>query len=73
MDPAALVTAPLDAATSTADAPDDLCHSLRSWQQWQQSYNELYKRHVTLCDELTAAHETIERLQRAETPPLQRR
>ena len=34
----------------------------------QDAYNELYARNVRLYDELTAAHEVIERLQRAEAP-----
>ena len=105
MDPAALVDtadAAPDAATAADAAPDadttDLQTTLRSWQEWQQSYNELYKLHVDetdllrqqisacqasynelyarnvrLCDELTAAHEIIERLQRAEVPPAPQR
>jgi hypothetical protein len=81
-------------ATDTEPAAPDLQTTLRSWQEWQQSYNDLYKRHVDeqeilrqqisacqasynelyarnvrLCDELTAAHEIIERLQRSEVPP----
>ena len=39
----------------------------------QQSYNELYQRNVSLCEELLAAHEIIERLQRSEVPPILQR
>jgi hypothetical protein len=54
------------AELSTDTEPAALRERIRACQA---SYNELYARNVRLCDELTAAHEMIERLQRAEVPP----
>jgi hypothetical protein len=47
--------------------------SFQQLRACQDAYNELYARNVRLYDELTAAHEVIERLQRADVPGVQQR
>lgn len=53
-------------ATVHSDKLEDTQQLQEKIASCQAAYNELYQRNVRLYEELTAAHEIIERLQRSE-------